>query len=182
MEIKAAQAEARRVYVGGGPGVVVSGLVWLAAALVLKQEGVRLGFATLFFGGMLIVPVATMIERGLFRRPAPARENALVAIGFETVFAMIGCLIAAFLLLPHRPELVFPVAAVAIGTRYFTFATLYGNKAFYGLGGLITALGAVGVWGAIDIPGGVAFAVAAVEILFGTALTLAFLRVSSRVL
>lgn len=176
MEINAAQAECRRSFVGGGPGVIVSGLVWLAAAAVLARAGTPTAFATLFFGGMLIVPIATILERQVFRRPPISKENALAAIGFETVFAMIGCLIAAYLLLAHAPDLVFPVAAIAIGTRYFTFATLYGNKAFYVLGGLIAAIGAVGIWGPVEIPGGAALAVAAVELSAGIALTLVSLR------
>ncbi len=35
MEIKAAQFEVRRAYMRGGPGAVVSGLVWLMAGFVL---------------------------------------------------------------------------------------------------------------------------------------------------
>jgi len=176
MDIKTAQAECRRSFVGGGPGVVVSGFVWLAAAVVLQKADVRLAFATLFFGGMLIVPVATIIERQAFRRAPVSKENALAAIGFETVFAMIGCLIAAYLLLAHAPALVFPVAAIAIGTRYFTFSTLYGNRIFYAIGGVIAAIGAVGVWPLVEIPGGTVLAVAATEIVFGVILTSASLR------
>lgn len=176
MDIKTAQAECRRSFVGGGPGVVVSGLLWLAAAVVLMRAQTAAAFATLFFGGMLIVPIATIIERQVFRRAPVSKENALAAIGFETVFAMIGCLIAAYLLLAHAPALVFAVAAIAIGTRYFTFSTLYGNRIFYGLGGLIAAIGAVGIWGPVEIPGGTVLAVAVTELAFGVILTSASLR------
>jgi hypothetical protein len=176
MEIKAAQAECRRCFVGGGPGVVVSGLVWLAAAAVAERAGTSTAFATLFFGGMLIAPVTTVIERGLFGRPPTSPENALPAIGFETVFAMIGGLAAAFLLLQHAPHLVFPVAAIAVGARYFTFATIYGTKVYYLLGGLIVAIGAVGIVGQVAIPGGTILAVAVTELVVGTVLTMVYVR------
>jgi hypothetical protein len=176
MDIKTAQAECRYCFVGGGPGVVVSGLVWLAASAVYGSAGTTTAFAALFFGGMLIAPIATAVERVLFRRRAPSRDNALPAIGFETVFAMIGGLIAAFLVMQHAPQWAFPVAAIAVGARYFTFATIYGTKAYYALGGLIVALGAMEIWGRIDLPVSVVLSVAMTEILFGLALTLAYLR------
>ena len=178
MDIKAAQADSRSAFVGGGPGVIVSGLVWLAAAAVSQHADIKAAFATLFFGGMLIVPVATLLERQVFRRPRPSKDNALAAIGFETVFAMIGCLIAAYLLLPYAPGLVFPVAAIAIGSRYFTFSTLYGKKLFFVLGGAIVAIGAVSIWGRVSIPGGVTLAVAITEIAFGLMLT--FMSLSAK--
>jgi hypothetical protein len=176
MDIKAAQAECRHCFVGGGPGVIVSGFVWFAAAIVLASAGTTTAFAALFFGGMAIAPVAMGIERGLLRRPAPSPENALPAIGFETVFAMIGCLIAAYLLLQHAPHLAFPVAAIAIGTRYFTFATIYGTKVYYLLGGLIVAIGAVSIWGKVDLPVSVPLAVAVTELVAGFILTMAYAR------
>jgi hypothetical protein len=176
MDIKSAQAENRRSFVGGGPGVVVSGLVWLAAAVTLQQAGVKPGFAALFFGGMLIAPVSTAVVRAIFRRAAPARENALAAIGFETVFSLIASLLAAWLLMASAPDFVFPVAAMAIGARYFTFATLYGSKLYYALGGAIAAIGTAAIWGPVAVPGGVAFAVAAVELAAGVLLTIVFLR------
>ncbi|MDZ7627515.1 MAG: hypothetical protein U5J99_03780 [Parvularculaceae bacterium] len=176
MDIKSAQQENRRSFVGGGPGVVVSGLVWLAAALVLSQAGTFPGFATLFIGGMLITPITTAVERMGFRRPAPSRENGLVALGLETAIAMIAGLLAASLFLKSAPEWVFPVAAMAVGTRYFSFATIYENKSFYVLGGLIAAIGAASIWGPVELPVAVPFAVAATEITFGLGLTLVSLR------
>lgn len=176
MDIKSAQLENRRCFVGGGPGVIVSGIVWLTASLVLSQAGTFRGFAALFIGGMLITPIATAVERITFRRSAPSRENALVALGLETAIALIAGLLAASLLLKSAPEWVFPVAAMAVGARYFSFSTIYGNKIYWALGGVIVAIGAASIWGRIAVPGGVALAVAATELTFGLALTIASLR------
>jgi hypothetical protein len=150
--------------------------VWLAAAIVLARAGTAAAFATLFFGGMLISPLTSIVvERG-FGRPAPSRENSLAMLGLETAIAMVGCLLAAYLLMGSSPEWVFPVAAIAVGTRYVSFATLFGMRIFWLLGGLITAIGATGIWGPFTLPGGVALNVAIVEIAFGLAFTIASLR------
>ncbi|MEO8142106.1 MAG: hypothetical protein ABI617_05560 [Sphingomicrobium sp.] len=48
MHISDAQADLRRAYVGGGPGAVVSGLVWFAAAWVEANHGIRAAVIALF--------------------------------------------------------------------------------------------------------------------------------------
>jgi len=40
MEIAAAQADLRASYVRGGPGAIVSGVVWLIAAITASVSGV----------------------------------------------------------------------------------------------------------------------------------------------
>lgn len=68
MELADAQSDLRRAYVRGGPGAVVAGVVWLSAAITASNYHVALVFGVLFFGGMLIFPVATIIVRMFFRR------------------------------------------------------------------------------------------------------------------
>ena len=63
MTITDAQADLRQAYVGGGPGAVVSGLLWLVVAWVEANEGTRTAFITLFFGGMLIYPLGLAASR-----------------------------------------------------------------------------------------------------------------------
>ena len=171
MHIGEAQGDVRRSFVGGGPGVFVSGLVWCAAAIAEAQRGVGFGFAVLFFGGMLIFPLSLLVARVVFRRAAPQSGNGLTAIALESTAAMIAGLFAAYLLLPHAPRLVLPLAALAVGTHYFAFRTLYGDVLFLALGALITALGLNAAFGWIAIPVGLLWCVAAVELLFGVILS-----------
>jgi hypothetical protein len=171
MTLAEAQQDIRRSFVGGGPGVVVSGLVWLAAALVSEKAGIDTAFAALFLGGMLIFPLSVAIVRGVFRRAAPAKGAALTNVALESTIAMIAGLAGAYLLLAHDPRLVMPIAAMAVGTHYFAFATLYGDRLYWLLGALITAVGAVAIWGPIEIPYGPILAVAAIELAFGGLLT-----------
>ncbi|MES2903564.1 MAG: hypothetical protein V4696_05200 [Pseudomonadota bacterium] len=171
MTISEAQADLRRAYVGGGPGAVVSGLVWLFAAWVEAKYGIRSGFITLFFGGMLIFPIALVAERLFFSRASAAPGNPMGPIALESTIAMIGCLLAAWLILPFKPEFVFPIAAIAVGTHYFVFKTAYGDRTYWLLAAVLTALGLVEIFGVTRLSGGLILAVGVIEIIFGIVLT-----------
>lgn len=171
MDIAAAQADLRRAYVGGGPGAFISGLVWLAAAAVERAEGIATAFVVLFFGGWLIFPLSTLVVRLLFRRAGTAPGNPLAPVALESTIAMIGGLVAAWLFLPYRPDLVLPLAAIAVGTHYAVFKTAYGDPLFYALAALLTGLGAIAIFGRIALPGGTALAFALVELGFGVLVT-----------
>lgn len=172
MTVDEAQRDLRRAYVGGGTGVFVSALVWFAAASVEPSRGVGFAFAVLFFGGMLIFPLSTLASRLAFRRERESPDNPLGGVALESTIAMIGGLFAAWLFLPHRPDLVFPLAAIAVGTHYAVFKTVYGDRLFWLLGGLITAIGVLGIYAVAPIPGGPILAVGVIELVFAFVLTL----------
>jgi hypothetical protein len=171
MILREAQEDIRRAYVGGGPGIFVSGLIWVAAALVERSHGVGTAFAVLFFGGMLIFPVSAAASRLAFRRAKEAADNPLGLLALESTIAMIGGLFAAWLILPYKPDFVFPLAAIAIGTHYAVFRTVYGDRTFWLLGGLITAVGLLGIYPVFPLPGGPILAVGVIELLFALVVT-----------
>ena len=176
MIVGEAQSDLRRAYVGGGPGVLVSSLVWLVAAAVAEARGIGPAFAILFFGGMLIFPLATLASRLLFRREGEARENPLGALALESTVAMIAGLVAAWLFLPYRPDYVFPLAAIAVGAHYAVFRTIYGDRLFWLLGALVTLVGLAAIFEFAPVPGGPILAVAAIELLFAGILTVRAMR------
>lgn len=176
MDIVSAQADLRRAYADGGPGVFVSGVVWLVAAIVEARGGIGAGFAALFFGGMLIFPAALLVNRHVLRRAAEAKDNPFGKLVLECTIAMIGGLLAAWLFLPHAPGLVIPLAAIAVGTHYFVFRTAYGDARFWLLGGAIAAVGCAAIFGPLLRAEWVAPLVAAVEIGFGALLSFRALR------
>jgi len=176
MLIVDAQADLRRAYTDGGPGVLVSGLVWLAAGIAEGRAGVASGFAVLFFGGFLIYPLALFANRALLRRAGEAKGNPGGPLVMESTIAMIAGLFAAFLFLDHAPELVMPLAAIMVGTHYFAFRTAYGDRTFWLLAALVTLVGFAGIYRFLPLPGSVTLQVAAIEILFGIGLTLRGLR------
>jgi hypothetical protein len=170
MNILEAQRDMRRAYVGGGPGVIVSGLVWMAAAFVQQNRGIGLAFVVLFVGGFFIFPLSTLVSRFVFRRQKEMAGNPLGMTALESTIAMIGGLFGAWLFLKFNPALVFPFAAIVVGTHYAVFKTVYGNSLFWILGAILTA---IGVWQILGSPvlGGVALWVAAAELAFGIFLT-----------
>lgn len=164
MTIEEAQQDFRRAYVGGGPGVLVSGLVWLVAAVIAHYQGIERGFAALFIGGMAIHPVSTLACRKLFNRAKEASDNPLGGVALESTVAMIGGLVVAWLFIALHAEYVFPVAAIATGTRYAIFKTVYGDRLFWLLGGLMTGIGLLVVFDLAALPVASAFAVGASEV------------------
>lgn len=171
-DLRQAQAELRYSYVRGGPGAFVSGLVWLAAALATDARGVATGFTVLFFGGMTIFPLGAVVVRGIFRRPSPSAGNPGPRTVIETVFPMIGGLLAAWLLLPHRPEFVFPVAAIAVGSHYFGFRTAYGDAVYWVLAAVMCGIGAAAIFLPTFPRDAVVWIIAGVEMGFGVWFTL----------
>lgn len=172
MTVDDAQAQVRAAFVGGGPGAIVSGLVWLAAAWVLAQGTRDQAFSTLFLGGILIFPLSSLICRFGFGRSASVKGNPLGLVALESTIAMIAGLIAAWLMLAVRPVAVFPVAALAVGTHYFAFKTAYGDRTFWVLGAALTMVGCAGLFWlpGRDVPLMLAFAL--IELAFGLILTL----------
>lgn len=150
---------------------MVSGIVWLIAGAIVTTNGVRIGFGVLFFGGMLIFPVASLIARSCFGRPkvSPGNPGGLTVI--ETIFPMIGGFLAAWLLIPYRPDLAFPISAIAVGAHYFGFRTAYGDWTNWVLGGFLCAVGMGAIFYGLPARSSVPYVVAAIEIVFGCWLT-----------
>jgi hypothetical protein len=145
MEFRVAQQDIRRAYVHGGPGAMVSGLVWAIATGAIAVRGTGVGFTTLFLGGMAIFPLSKAVVTLGFRRAGEAKANGLGLLALESTIMMIGMLFVAWLLLPLRPEFVFPIAAMAVGLHYLPFRTVYGDRTFWAMGAAITVVGVAGV-------------------------------------
>ncbi|MEM7478668.1 MAG: hypothetical protein AAF483_27100 [Planctomycetota bacterium] len=167
MDVDKYQQELREAYVRGGPGAIVSGIVWGAAGLMSQSYSIGIGFAVLFFAGMLIFPISKIVLKLIFRRPAESRDNPGGLIVIETVFPMIGGLFAAWLLLPHRAEFVFPLASIAVGAHYFGFRSAYGDWTYWVFGAALFLIGSLSI--IVGLPSGklIPFIVAFVEIGFG---------------
>ena len=171
MTVSDSQADMRRAYVGGGPGVFVSGLVWLAAWFVERSSGISPAFLALFLGGMIIFPASTLIVRLLFRRQSEAAGNILGRTALESTIAMLGGLLPAYLFLQFEPTYVFPMAAIAVGTHYFVFRTVYGDALFWLLGAIISGLALCDIFLTNALPVSLILLVAVTELVFSVVLT-----------
>ena len=176
MDISTAQSDLRKSFVNGGPGALVSGLVWLVAAVVASRSGITIGFVVLFFGGMLIFPISNAIVRVVFHRPAPSKGNPGGVTVIETVFPMLAGFLAAWLILPYHPEYVFPLCAIAVGAHYFGFRTAYGDWTYWVFAAVLCLLGLASIFLKTPSAATVPFLVAVTEFIFGIYLTWAGMK------
>ena len=149
---------------------ITTAIAWSAAATT-GVRGIEAGFATLFFGGMLIFPISAGIVRYVVGRPPPGSENTGGVTVMETVVPMIGGLFAAWLIMPYRPEFVFPLASLAVGAHYFGFQTAYGDRTYWVLGGIMCIVGCTSIILQQPVHYVVPYLVAGIEIGFGLWLT-----------
>lgn len=167
--IEAAQADMRRSYLFGAPGVLVSGLVWLTAGVVALMVSAQAAVLTLLAGGALIFPLSMLLTKLLGISGKHSAGNPLGTLAGEGTFWLLaGCAIA-YGMSVLRIEWFFPAMMLVIGGRYLTFQTLYGLRAYWVLGALLGAAGlALALVRAHPVVG--AFAGAAIELVFAVVL------------
>ena len=159
-----AQQDLSRAYAGGAPGVLVSGLVWLIAGTVWQLHGTTAAFAALFFGGMAIHPLGVLIERTAFKAPKAAIGRPLETLAIEATIPLFVGVLIAWVLLVRAPDLAIPTFAAIVGARYFLFRTMYGEIAYWALGGAILLIGALALFG-IGLPFNLGFLVGIIELI-----------------
>lgn len=164
--IAGAQQDMRTAYLGGAPGLFVSGSVWLVAGLVCLWKSPQTAVWALYAGGVLIHPLSVVLTRLLGRTGRHAAGNPLGALAFASTIWMILMLALAYGIALWRIDLFFPAMLFVIGGRYLTFATVFGTRLFWACG---AALALAGYWLATlhAAPAAGAFAGGAIEIAFG---------------
>lgn len=142
------QREMRTAFLGGFAGQLVSGLIWLAAAVFSSFATPQTGMAVLFFGSMLIFPLTQAALRLMGRSAKVSPENKLWGLGSQVAFTVpINFLLVGAATL-YRETWFFPAALIVVGSHYLPFVTLYGMKMFAVLAGLMAAAGAgIGLYG-----------------------------------
>ncbi len=148
MQIHEAQQDVRLVYVGGFFGQLVSGSLWLIAAVVGTFSAPGVAIAVLLLGGILIFPV-TMLCLRLVGRPAtlPA-GHPMAGLAMQIAFTVPLGLLVALAVTGYRLDWFFPAAMVIVGAHYLPFVFLYGMR-IYAVLAAILVLGGVGLalWG-----------------------------------
>jgi len=129
-----AQADMRRAFAGGATGMFASACVWLAAGVTTLVATPRAAMFSLFFGGMLIHPLAILFAKLLGRSGSPAPDNPLTKLALESTGWMLLAIPLAFVASLQRIEWFFVAMLLTIGGRYLTFASLYGMKIYWACG------------------------------------------------
>ncbi len=128
------QREMRFAFFDGAPGVLVSGVVWIAAALVCYLLGINHAVWTLLIGGALIHPATLVVTKALGRPAKTGKANALNQLAMASTIWLILCCAMAYGLFLLKAELFFPAMMATIGSRYLVFASIYGKSIFWVLG------------------------------------------------
>lgn len=164
-----AQRDMRHGYFSGAPGVLASAIAWLAAGVVAILVSPVGAVWALFIGGMFIFPVGVVLAKFLGRPGRHSRGNPLGTLAMEGTVLLMLALPLAFVVSLYRVEWFFPAMLLVIGGRYFTFATLYGTRKFWALGGILAMTAFVLV--ATSMPPAVgAFMGGSIELLFAAVL------------
>jgi hypothetical protein len=144
MQIADAQRDVRTTFLGGFPGQLVSGLIWLASAILATWSTPRAAILTLILGGMFIFPFTQLLLR-LMGRPASLpnadKRHPMNALAIQTAFIIpiLFPLIGAATL--HHLYWFYPAVLLVVGAHYLPFTFLYGMRMFLILGGLMIVAG-----------------------------------------
>ena len=77
MTVAEAQREVRSVFMGGFPGLIASGTLWLLSAGLATWVSPRYGIIALVFGGMFLFPVSQLLLKSMGRRATLSAGNPL---------------------------------------------------------------------------------------------------------
>lgn len=160
-----AQVDMRRGYLFGVPGIAVSGIAWLVAAVVAFKVSHAWGVVALLIGGAAIHPVSVIVTKALGHPGRHTPGNPLGRLAAEGTFWLLAGIAIAYGMHVLRIEWFFPAMLLLIGGRYLTFQTLYGMRIYWALGGTLCVAG-LGFALARSPAPVVAFAGAALELAF----------------
>lgn len=138
-----AQADVRGVYRGGFSGSVVSALLWFAAAAVDQWGSHGLAMAVLFFGGMLIFPLSTLLLKMMGGAAMLPKGHPAISLAMQSAFTVPLGLLVALALGSVEPDLFFPAALIIVGAHYLTFISLYGMWMYGALAAVLVGFGAL---------------------------------------
>ncbi|HKQ57417.1 MAG TPA: hypothetical protein VJY35_06080 [Candidatus Eisenbacteria bacterium] len=141
MQVADAQRELRLTYLGGFPGGLVSGALWLLSSALGTWDTPRSAIWALCVGGAFIFPVTMLLLRLMGRRATLTHENPLGGLASQIAFTIpvsIPLVLAATL---HRTAWFFPAFMIVVGAHYMPFVFLYGMNTFWVLAVLMMAGG-----------------------------------------
>ena len=155
MRIVDAQREVRTVYLGGFPGSIVSGTLWLASSLAAARSGPGLARLILILGGMLIFPATMALLRLMGRRATLSQENPLGQLATQIAFTIPAAIPLILGATRANPDWFYPGFLIVVGAHYLPFVFLYGMPHYWALAAVLIGAGfALGMLGGGFAAGG----------------------------
>ena len=134
MSFKEFQKDMRIAYLGGGTGILVSGIVWLISGLAGMYLTKETSILTFFIGGILIYPLGVFSAKLLNRSGKHQKNNPLAQLATESTAILFVGLFIAYSIFQIQKLWFFPVMLMIIGVRYLVFQSIYGMRIYWILG------------------------------------------------
>ena len=135
--LKEAQQDMKDSYGYGSIGVFVSGIIWLLSSLAVHFYTPQKAIWVLIIGGVFIFPLSTLIGKPAGIKGDHHKGNPLGKLAMEGTIWMIMCIPLLYGLSLYKTEWFFQGMLMIIGGRYLTFASIYGTKIYWILGGIL---------------------------------------------
>lgn len=150
MLIADAQREVRLTFMGGFPGQVVSGSIWLVSAALATWGTPRSAIVVLAAGGAFIFPLTQLLLRAMGRRASLDPANPLGGLAMQVAFTIPLSLPLIGAATLHQLGWFYPAFLIVVGAHYLPFVFLYGMWTFGLLAGLMIV---GGTWIGLRMPG-----------------------------
>jgi len=134
MNFKEFQKDMRNAYLGGGTGILVSGVIWLISGLAGMYLTEETSILIFFIGGMLIYPLGVFSAKLSNRSGKHQKNNPLAKLAIESTAILFIGLFIAYSIFQIQKSWFFPVMLMIIGVRYLVFQSIYGMKVYWILG------------------------------------------------
>jgi len=141
VDVREAQLEVRRTFLGGFAGQLVSGLLWLVSAGFATWGTHRQAIVILVAGGFFIFPLTQLVLRVLGGPSSLPAENPLNALGMQVAFVLPLTLPLVGAAALYRLNWFYPAFMIALGAHYLPFVSLYGMRLFAFLAAILVAAG-----------------------------------------
>jgi hypothetical protein len=149
MLVADAQREVRLTFMGGFPGQVVSGTIWLVSAALSVWSTPRNAILVLAAGGAFIFPLTQLLLRAIGRRASLSPANPLGGLAMQVAFTIPLSLPLIGAATLHHLGWFYPAFLIVVGAHYLPFVFLYGMWTFGLLAGLMI-MG--GTWIGLTMP------------------------------
>ena len=130
MHVSDAQREVRLTYMGGFPGGLVSGAMWLASAALGARGSIRNAILVLVLGGPFIFPLTRLVLTAMGRRATLDHANPLAGLAMQIAFTIPFSLPLIGAASLYKIEWFYPAFLVVVGAHYLPFVFLYGMWTF----------------------------------------------------
>jgi hypothetical protein len=144
MDIKAAQQDVRNTFMNGSVGQTVSGVIWLASAVLGTWVSERYAILLLVVGGAFIFPLTQLALRLLGRSGALPKGHPMNQLATQVAFIVPFSLPLIGAASQYNINWFYPAFMLVVGTHYLPFTFLYGMWKFAALAGILI-FGSVGI-------------------------------------